>query len=257
MQRLSWLAAVPMLAAGILPAQAELSLTTGFDYSSGKYDSTRSTKVWEVPVMLKYETAPWTFTAYVPYVHVDGVANPEVGGTVTSVGETQSGIGDTVVGASYELFPRGGDFGVDIGVRAKLVTADRNKDLLTTGNPDYTLQTNAYTRVAGGMLLATLGWTQKGDIRVQDSQQQFTTLNPRDPWSVGLTYSFPLDEATRVGVAYDWRQALFSDTDNVSEASLLLSHRWSRNWRVQGYLLTGFSDASPDWGGGAFVTYLW
>lgn len=254
---IAWLAIAPMLAACAQTVRAELSLTTGLDYSSGKYDSTDTTTVREVPVMLKYEAAPWTFTAYIPYVDVDGVANPEVGGTVTSVSESQSGLGDTVVGGFYELFPRGGSFGMDVGIKAKLVTADRNKDLLTTGNPDYTLQSNFYTLAGPGTLLATVGWTKKGDIRVLDSQGQFQTLNPDDPLSLGLAYSYSLSERTRLGVAYDWRQRLFSDTDDVSEASFLMSYRYSSHWRVQGYLLTGFSNASPDWGGGAFIGYTW
>ncbi len=251
------LAVAPLLVLSAIDARAELTLTTGIDYSSGKYDSSSTTTVKEVPVMLKYEAAPWTFTAYVPYLSVDGVANRDVGGAVASVDDTQSGIGDTVVGGFYELFPRGGTFGVDIGVKAKLVTANRDKDLLTTGNADYTLQSNFYSLLGDGTFLATVGWTLKGDIRVKDELGQFQTLNPGDPLSLGLAYSYPLDGATRIGVAYDWRQRLFSDTDDVSEASVLLSHRYSAHWRVQGYLLTGFSNASPDWGGGAFVSYIW
>ena len=257
MKNILWPTAISFFFLLPVAAHAQLSLTTGLDYSSGKYGGTRTTTAVEVPVMLKYEAAPWTFTAYIPYLDVDGVTNVNTGGTVATVDENQSGIGDTVIGGTYELLPRGGTYGIDIGLKTKLVTADRDNDLLTTGNPDYTVQSNFYTLLGRGTFLATLGWTVKGDIRVVDTDGQFYTLNPDNPLSFSLAYSQPVNPRTQLGIAYDWRQKLFSDTDDISEISLLLSYRYTAHWRLHSYLLTGLSDASPDTGAGVFLNYSW
>ncbi|NPU93736.1 MAG: hypothetical protein HPY82_17625 [Gammaproteobacteria bacterium] len=245
-----------LLFLAVFHAKADVRVTTGVDYSSGKYDGDEETTAKETPVMVAYESAPWTFTLYVPYVEVEGFVNADVG-SATGVLDNQSGLGDIVVGGSYELFPRGGDVGVDVGVKAKVVTADSGDDLLTTGNADYTLQSNVYTLLGAAIAMVRIGWTLKGDIRVLDTQGVAETYDPDDPLNFGIAYSYPVTINTNLGLAYDWRQRLFDETDDAAEISLLVSNRISSQWRLQGYVLRGLSDASPDWGVGAFASCSW
>lgn len=250
------LLAFALLFLSIFQAKADVRVTTGVDYSSGKYDSDEETTAKETPVMVVYESVPWTFTLYIPYIEVEGVVNTDVG-SAADVLDNQSGLGDIVVGGSYELFPRGGDFGVDVGLKAKVVTADSDDDLLTTGNADYTLQSNYYTLLGAAFVMVRIGWTLKGDIRVLDTQGVAETYEPDDPLNFGIAYSYPVSINTNLGLAYDWRQRLFAGTDDAEEISLLVSNRISSQWRLQGYILTGLSDASPDWGMGGFASYAW
>lgn len=249
-------AAFPLLCLAGFQAMADVRVTTGVDYSSGKYGGDEETTANETPVMVSYESAPWAFTLFVPYLDVEGVVNADVG-SGTGVFDSQSGLGDIVIGGSYELFPRGSDVGVDVGVKAKVVTADSDDDLLTTGNPDYTLQSNAYVLLGSAIAMVRIGWTLKGDIRVLDTQGVAETYDPDDPLNFGVAYSYPVSINTNLGLAYDWRQRLFDETDDAAEISLLISNRISSQWRLQGHVLKGLSDASPDWGVGAFASRSW
>jgi hypothetical protein len=264
-------------AASLLPsAWADTRASVGAEYSEGKYGASDTTSEWRIPFSLDYQYQALTLGLSVPYVSTKGTVNSQVGGlgqsetsgkgqgqnqgqgggSLRTVSQSQSGLGDTVISAFLDLSPPSSEFGLDAGVKAKLVTASRDNDLITTGNPDYSLQVDAYGNLAQARVIGSLGWTLKGDIRVRDDAGTFYTENPNNPWyaSIGLTY--PAKGATRVGISYDWRQALFSDADAASEATLFLQHR-SGNWRVNGYTFAGFSNASPDWGIGIGLSRYW
>ncbi|MCK9986669.1 MAG: hypothetical protein AzoDbin1_03141, partial [Azoarcus sp.] len=66
-----------------------------------------------------------------------------------------------------------------------------------------------------------------------------------------------LGPATTVGATYDWRARLRSSSDPIREASLFLSQKLSAQWKLQVYGVKGFSDNSPDWGGGMMVGYTY
>lgn len=240
----------------ILPAQAEFSLTSGFDYSTGKYGETETTNTLIVPVKLAYETAPWLFTLYIPYIDTEGVVNRDTASSIDSV-ESQSGLGDIVAGVFHEWRLSDSDFSFDLGLKTKLVTADSDNDLMTTGNPDYSVQARLYSQTSTSAFLVRLGWTLKGDIRLLDSTGTVTTYDPDNPLDFGVAYSFAVNDLNQLGLAYDWRQRLFSDSDDASEVSLLLSHRLASQTRLEGYLVRGLSDASPDWALGLFWVHSW
>ena len=71
--------------------------------------------------------------------------------------------------------------------------------------------------------------------------------------SIGLVTR--LAPNTSVGAAYDWRQKLTSDGDEIQEFSLFLTQRLGPDWKVQLYALAGFSDASPESGGGVLLSH--
>src|SRR6185436_19515391 len=77
-----WLRAL-LAAFAIIPAAAHaqgLTLSTGIEYSSGKYGETEKTEMYNLPVTAKYETGLWTFRLSLPIVRVTGPANVVVVG---------------------------------------------------------------------------------------------------------------------------------------------------------------------------------
>lgn len=259
-------AVASILALAVQGAYAQgsgLSITTGIDYTEGDYGTGSSDNwTWVVPVVIKYETGPVTLKVNVPYVRTRGV-NRDVGAAVGgSSSDTQSGLGDTTVSGFYTVLTESGaGVGLDLGLKVKLVTADKDKDLITTGNEDYSLQADLYKTFGPVTAFGTVGWTKKGDIRFRDRSStsptfnQFLTSDPRDPWYASVGGSYKLTQDTSVGLAYDWRQKLFDNSKEISEATLFVTHKMGKNWKLQGYGLTGFSNASPDWGLGATIGY--
>jgi long-subunit fatty acid transport protein len=97
-------------------------------------------------------------------------------------------------------------------------------------------------------LFASLGWTLKGDP---------DGLDFRNPWFGSLGFSHQLSDANTWGAVYDYRQKLTPHGAPISEATLFLTRKYSKQWKVQGYLVGGFSDASPDRGLGSVVSYTY
>jgi hypothetical protein len=50
-------------------------------------------------------------------------------------------------------------------------------------------------------------------------------------------------------------QAAIDGNDPKREVSLILDHWLNDQKRISGYVLKGFSDASPDWGAGLALKY--
>ncbi|BAN49238.1 hypothetical protein [Metapseudomonas resinovorans] len=226
----------------------ELSVSTGFDYSRGRYGTPATSETWYVPVVAKYETGPMIYKLTVPYLRI---TNPAVGPAGEPLsgdcGSVESGLGDTVASADYLLLDGSASAGVmvDLIGKVKLPTADED-NCLGTGKTDYSAQIDlarAFGAITG---FATLGWRKFGDPSDTDFRDPIFT-------SVGLLTR--LAPATSLGAAYDWRQKVTSDGDEIQEFSLFLTQRLSPSWKVQLYALKGFSDASPDSGGGLMLSH--
>lgn len=237
-----------LLASLTWPALAdEFSTSIGMDYSQGDYGTGTTSEIWYVPVIGKYETGPMTYKVTVPWLRI---TNPSVGpdGEPLQGGceSTESGLGDTVASAGYAMLD-GSQGGVllDLVGKVKLPTADEDK-CLGTGETDYSAQidvTKAFGPVTG---FATLGWKKFGDPSGSDFD---------DPVYASLGFTSKVAVATTVGAAYDWRQKVISTGDEVQELTLFVSQKLNEAWKVQLYAIKGFSDASPDTGGGLLLSH--
>lgn len=250
-------------ATGALAQGSGLTVTAGIDYTEGEYGVGGADNwTWTYPLIVKYETGPLTLKANFAYVKTRGV-NRETGLSVGTAAVEQSGFGDTTLSAFYTLLdPTKAGVGMDLGLKVKVVTADKDKDLITTGNPDYSLQADLYKGFGAVTAFGTVGWTLKGDIRFLDRDAASPTVGTfqeigtdNNPWYASVGASYKLTSDTSLGLAYDWRQKLFTRSKDISEATLFVTHKIGKSWKLQGYGLTGFSDASPDWGLGATVGY--
>jgi hypothetical protein len=262
-----------------------IQVGTGFDYSRGDYGFSEDTEVFSVPLLLTYTMPQWVFRASVPYTRIDGPADavgasgvgaaggssaggpgglsglipglPGSGGGTTNNGNpsnstparpdsnSESGLGDTVVGATRMLGPVLGPVQVDLTARVKLPTADEDKGL-GTGETDYYAQADVYFVGERFIPFGTLGY------RIMSDSDRYQLENGAYV-SVGSAYR--LNETTRSGVSLDWRQRVVDGGDDATEASVFVAHDFDANWNLIVYALTGFTEASPDFGTGGSIGY--
>jgi outer membrane putative beta-barrel porin/alpha-amylase len=248
--------ATAVLSAAASAASAADGLTTlsvGVDYTTGKYGADTSTDILYVPFTGKYEIGPWTAKLVVPWIHITGPANVvgAPGDTVVIAGanagrRTESGLGDVVASAFYNVLnERNAPFGLDLGGKIKLGTADENRGL-GTGKNDYSVQADLFKPLGALTPFGSIGYRWYGDPAGVNFKNVVY-------WSVGTSYK--LSQPTTVGVAYDFRPAIVNGGNHVSEATFFVSQKLSQDWKVQVYGVKGFSTGSPDWGAGAVLAY--
>ncbi len=249
-------------------AQGELTLGLGFNYSSGDYGTSTTTKIVSIPFSVRYDVGRLSLKATVPYLRITGSSavvpgigavsntNPRARGRGAGVAptapvpasaeSTESGLGDTVLAATYTvLYDSASKFGVDVTGKVKVATADADKGL-GTGEHDAGVQVDAYktydrTTVFGGigyMMLGSSGFIQLDNV-----------------WSANLGASYQLSSSDSVGASFDWREAASPSGSAQREIMGFWTRKFDRNWKAQVYGLKGFSDGSPDWGFGASAAY--
>ena len=229
------------------------SLTTGFDYSSGKYGTNDTTDILYIPLTGTYETGPWTLKLTVPYISITGAGNvnKDIGRykstATTATRTTESGLGDVVGAATYNVFAGTGTnpWLVDLTGKVKFGTADEVKGL-GTGENDYAVQTDVYKIIDKFTVFGTLGYKVLGS-------PAGITLDNVFYGSLGGGYKFT--QQTSGGLILDMRQKASPTGSEQRELTAYVSHKINKSWKSQGYIVKGFADGSPDWGAGAMVTY--
>jgi len=229
-----------------LALAGEVALTTGFEYSSGKYGSRELSTSWYVPLIVRYDEGPLTLKATVPYLRNSGeVSRTPDGVAIPGTGGTQEGMGDVVLSAGHALL-EAGSLTVDGVFKLKLPTADADKGL-GTGKTDASLQADAIWRVGAVSALVSLGWKKYGDPE---------GLDFRNPVFASIGLSWRVTPEVSIGLFHDWRQRLRPRGSEVSESTLFLSYRLQPEWRLQVYAVKGFVEASPDVAGGMMLSRL-
>lgn len=240
------LAVAGLLILSPLVVAGELALTTGFEYSSGKYGSRELSTSWYVPLIVRYDQGPLTLKATVPYLRNSGeVSRTPDGVAIPGTGGTQEGLGDVVLSAGHALFEVG-SLTVDGVFKLKLPTADADKGL-GTGKTDASVQADAIWRAGAVSALASLGWKKYGDPE---------GLNFRNPVFASVGLSWRVTPEVSIGLFHDWRQRLRPRGSEVSESTLFLSYKLQPEWRLQVYAVKGFVEASPDVAGGMMLSRL-
>jgi hypothetical protein len=243
------LAACPLGAQAAGPDEGQFSFTTGFDYSVGSYGQSRDTTITYIPVTGKYEIDRWTFGLTIPYIEIEGLGNVtrDIGrfkSTTSTATRTESGIGDIVGSATYNLFSSRDGRALDLTGKLKLGTADENKGL-GTGENDLYVQVDAYQTVDHLTPFATLGYKFLGSPPGANLHNVFYA-------SFGGSYKLTPEQS--VGLMWFGQQKA-SDAGAVqSEITAFFNQRLSREWKAQLYGLLGLADGSPDFGVGAMVT---
>ena len=224
------------------------TLSAGMEVTSGDYGGVHDIEDIYTPFTATVDYGRMALRLTVPYLNVRA---PE-GTIITGPGgepipgegpmTTNSGIGDVIAGITlYDVLSnRRLGFAMDLSAKVKLGTADETKGL-GTGENDYTVQANFLKFLDKITLIGSVGYKFRGDPVGIDLDDVLLV-------SAGGTYK--LSERTKSGLFLDYRESSIIGGDSGQELTGFVSHRVSDNWRFQVYLLTGFTDSSPDFGGG-------
>lgn len=228
------------------------TLSSGFDYSSGKYGTTSMTNTVSIPVSALYETGAWTLKLTVPYLIVTGEGDVVVSGrtggrrvittTTTKTRTTQSGLGDVVTMATYNLYSSGeSDSGIDLTGRIKFGTAST---AFGSGVNDYSAQLYTYTSVGDFSPDFSLGYEVVGSPTSVPMNNVFFG-------SIGANYR--LTDSTRIGIDYRYAQKSSVTGSEQQDASLYASQELTPDVYLRGYILKGFAAGSADNGFGLSI----
>lgn len=231
-------------------ADGNFTLKTGLDYTTGKYGTNTSTEITAIPFIGSYETGNWTLKASIPYVRITGSDNVVAGvGAVrrtSTVTRTDSGLGDLTTSATYAftLDPKS-QTGVDVTAKIKFGTADSDRGL-GTGENDYWILIDPYTKMGNMTWFGGVGYGMLGSS---------DTLKLKDVVSANAGLSYKLDQQASIGAMLDYRSKSTDTGFSQRELTAFYSRKLSGGYKMQAYAVKGFSDGSPDWGGGVNVAY--
>lgn len=267
------LATVSMLGVAVPCAYAQdsggFTASAGFDYSAGKYGTPFNTDIWDVPFSVGYEANRWSAKLTVPWISISGANdvipgigrvknnNPHgrghgrgnTGGPTPPAVETSgsaSGLGDVVAQATYGLVRDDADnFGLDLTGKIKFGTASENKGL-GTGQNDYGVNLDAYKGFGAWTLFGGAGYMKYGS-------SQYIVLH--NGWNANVGASYKLGASDTLAAYAYFRQKISDAGYQERELTGYWDHRFGNAWRLQAYVLGGFSDGSPDVGVGAAMRY--
>lgn len=242
---------VLVLAGASLPAQtaavadetpAVFSVGTGFDFSRGDYGLATDTEVLSVPLTLGYEQGAWLLEVRAPWLRIEGPAAVVAGGGTPTrpTAARESGLGDLSLSGTYRFGAVFGAVQSAATVRVKLPTGSEERGL-GTGGTDFAGQLDFFRSFGTVTPFVSLGYAAFGD-------GSFYTLED-GPYATGGAH-FRTGENTVVTAAWSWRHRFVAGGEHGQDALLALTHDFSPRWRLMAYALKGFSDASPDHGGG-------
>ncbi len=212
----------------------EVGLSTGGGFTSGNYGSEYDIEETYVPVTVTATYGQVAVGLRVPYLSVT---------TGTDTGSiTESGLGDvsasvTVFDLLYSAESR---LALDVSGVIKLGTADADTQL-GTGENDFTVYLDAYKFFDNVTLLGTVGYRWRGE-------PPGTELDDVLIGSIGA--AFFTENGAMYGGMLDYRESSIVDGDDVREARAFVTLPLNDTWDVEGYVFSGFTDSSPDWGGG-------
>jgi hypothetical protein len=232
-----------------IPADGRLSIAVGADYSTGDYGASEDTDVWAIPMSLRYRTGAWRFGVSTSWLRVTSPNTVDADGNFIGSGgrrTTEEGMGDIHLSAAYALLDdRDYLVGLDVIGKVKLPTADEDK-FLGSGKADYGLNLEIFKAINHWTPYWNVGYKWKGDP---------SDINYKNVWSTSLGFDYKVNRDLIVGVGYDWQQKITQFSQNAQEASAYANYYLNDKNKLNFYLLTGYSDASPDWGSGLVLVH--
>lgn len=248
----SLLAGPTLLAGGILIAQSTSPVHfvgSGVDYSRGRYGLATATEVVSFPLEITRETSRWVFRAMFSWLRITGPSAAALtggdGGLTRPTSASESGVGDIYLDATHRSGALGGGLNLDTTFRVKLPTADERRGL-GTGEPDYYAQVTAYRTFGDLTPFASGGYRVLGD------SERYTL---RDGAYASAGAHLRTSNRTVLTASFDWRDRIAPGADVAQEVSVAVTHDLTPRWRLLAYGVKGFTDASPDAGGGLRLNY--
>lgn len=218
--------------------QSNIQVSAGVVYTSGTFGGTEEIEELYVPISASIDAGRLGFKLVVPYLRV---TEPGVSGITT-----ESGLGDVVASITvYDVYySRDLGLALDLSGSAKFGTADEAKGL-GTGEPDYSIYLDGYKFFENVTLLGSMGYRWRGE----------TVDNLVDDVFIGSAGAvFLVSSETLLGLVYDYRESALLDADDIQELTGFISFELNDDWRAELSAFAGFTDSSPDWGGGVAVS---
>jgi len=266
--------ALPLAAAlaamiGSAHAETTLRLSTGVDYSSGKYGGTSKTDVIVAPLSAKVASGHWALRATVPVISITGnqafVVIDDNGGagggasgsngtsgsqnvssqTVTRRGTT-TGFGDLSLAGTYTFDDVLGKRSyLDVTGRVRLPTGQESKGL-SLGVTDYAA-------------IGELGFTGKNAGSYVSGGRRFLTdakgLDRVDGWQAEVGGWARTGGRSVVGGSVDWRDGSTRNGRDVADANAYVSFKLNDHVRAGLSASAGLTKAAADYGIG--VNLAW
>lgn len=230
------------------PPASVMKLDVGVVYSRGDYGLTQDTTVFAVPVSFSYEADAWSWRITAPWIMIDGpasvIGDGANGGPLRPTDGSESGLGDSSVGLTYKAISGADRVNLSFTGRVKFPTGDEDRGL-GTGEVDYYAQADLFRTFGSITPFGTIGYRWLGDGIYQ----------LEDGWYVSGGLLFTVAPGTSLGLSYEWREAIVVGGDASKEAALSVFHRFSDRINGNLSLTRGFTDASPDLGISAQVSY--
>ncbi len=229
-----------------------LKFSTGAEYTTGDFGGTESIDQWYVPFTARYTVEKYVLRLTVPYLQVTAPTGTVISDGIVLPGSgertTESGFGDVVAGVTYRdalNSESASDIALDITAKVKFGTADESKGL-GTGEDDFILQAELYKYYRQFSIFGTLGYKLRGNpsgINLSNSLLGLAGVNYR------------VSPFVKTGVDLYFQESSISGVDDQVELSAFLGYERSKKQYLQGYMIKGLSDASPDWGVGVLLTF--
>jgi len=240
---------------GILSPDWHLTGTLGVTNTNGSYGTPNTTNVLLGLSTISLSNDSFKFSAGLPYMRISGrgllvfdasgnpiVINRRANGPT----DVRTGWGDLNLSASYTIPPAAlADFQIRITGITKLPTAPARRRL-NTGEADFGMSVDVSRSFGDWTPFVTVGYLNRGQ------PAGFTFY---DTSSVSNGTSYVLNQNLVVVASYDYDSP---DAPQVTGAHELMgSLSWIRNDRMTltGYVTTGLSSGSPDYGIGFLVSY--
>jgi hypothetical protein len=231
-------------------------LTTGLDYSSGKYGQSEPTRIKYIPITGKYAYDRWLFKVTVPWLEIDGSSGATGGDSKIIIERNtykhtrESGLGDIVSSITYTAIESNEyKFILDAGAKVKFGTASVSKGL-GSGENDYAFQLDAYKTLEELTLMGTVGYRIIGN----PGNSEYSLKNV---WFGSVGAAYKIDAKNSAGLFVDLRQAAWEYNTNIREYTVYYSHRFNPTYNLQSYLTTGDTTSSVDFGGGIMLGATW
>jgi len=160
-----------------------------------------------------------------------------------------SGVGDVVVEGTWDAYTNDAlKFGFNLSGKVKFGTGDKGQGL-GDGATDFTVGLGGFKIFGPLTVTADVGYTALGSSSYIALKKNLVS------YSAGALYK--ATDKLSLGLSYDagGQAAQGISSSSTRELTAFAAYRLARHWKLQGYGLAGFSDGSPDYGGGASLKY--
>ncbi|MCH8203348.1 MAG: transporter [Proteobacteria bacterium] len=227
----------------------EISFSAGVSYLTGDFGADQDTDIFFAPATIQFTGDRFRFVGTVPYIRIEGPGivvggpgGPIIIGSPGAGVTTESGIGDVVLSAYYLIDPGSEAMPYfEIGGTVKLPTANENKGL-GTGKTDFAAHLDIFKELDGGTTpFATIGYRFRGDPQ---------GLNLKNSVYASAGASFPVSEALKAGVSFEYEQKSIAGVDDLFEIVPFLSWQATDSLRFDFYASVGLTDSAADFSAG-------